>query len=140
MNEKRVFLTKHSPAYWRVTFNHPPVNIFGPKTIRQLNEVITAIETDKELKVVVFDSAIDGFFMTHYDFLAKLEETTSLPPGPTGLQPLPDMLVRLSRCPVVSIASIRGRATGVGSELALACDMRFAVAKSDLVHFEVGLE
>jgi enoyl-CoA hydratase/carnithine racemase len=139
MNEKRVFLTKHSPAYWRVTFNHPPVNIFGPKTIRQLNEVITAIETDKELKVVVFDSAIDGFFMTHYDFLAKLEETTSLPPGPTGLQPLPDMLVRLSRCPVVSIASIRGRATGVGSELALACDMRFASReKAILSHFEVG--
>jgi len=139
MNEKRVLLTKHSPAYWRVTFNHPPVNIFGPKTIPQLNEVITAIETDKELKVVVFDSAIDGFFMTHYDFLAKLEETTSLPPGPTGLQPLPDMLVRLSRAPVVSIASIRGRATGVGSELALACDMRFASReKAILSHFEVG--
>jgi enoyl-CoA hydratase/carnithine racemase len=139
MSDKRVFLTKHSPAFWRVTLNHPPVNIFGPKTIPQLNEVITAIEADKELKVVVFDSAIDGFFMTHYDFVAKVEETTSLPPGPTGLQPLPDMLVRLSRCPVVSIASIRGRATGVGSELALACDMRFASReKAILSHFEVG--
>jgi enoyl-CoA hydratase/carnithine racemase len=139
MSDKRVFLTKHSPAYWRVTFNHPPLNIFGPKTIPQLNEVIAAIETDKELKVVVFDSAIDGFFLTHYDFLAKVEETTSLPPGPTGLQPLPDMLVRLSRAPVVSIASIRGRATGVGSELALACDMRFASRdKAILSHFEVG--
>jgi enoyl-CoA hydratase/carnithine racemase len=139
MNEKRVFLTKHSPAYWRVTLNHPPLNIFGPKTIPQLNEIITTIETDEELKVVVFDSAIDGFFMTHYDFLAKVEETTSLPPGPTGLQPLPDMLVRLSRAPVVSIASIRGRATGVGSELALACDMRFASReKAILSHFEVG--
>jgi enoyl-CoA hydratase/carnithine racemase len=139
MSDKRVFLTKHSPEYWRVTLNHPPVNIFGPKTIPQLNEVITAIETDKELKVVVFDSAIDGFFMTHYDFLAKVEETTSLPPGPTGLQPLPDMLVRLSRAPVVSIASIRGRATGVGSELASACDMRFASReKAILSHFEVG--
>jgi enoyl-CoA hydratase/carnithine racemase len=139
MNEKRVFLTKHSPVYWRVTLNHPPLNIFGPKTIPQLNDIITAIETDAELKVVVFDSAIDGFFMTHYDFLAKVEETTSLPPGPTGLQPLPDMLVRLSRCPVVSIACIRGRATGVGSELALACDMRFASReKAILSHFEVG--
>ena len=139
MSDKRVFLTKHSPAYWRVTLNHPPVNIFGPKTIPQLNEVITAIETDKELKVVVFDSAIDGFFMTHYDFVAKVEETTSLPPGPTGLQPLPDMLVRPSRCPVVSIASIRGRATGLGSELALACDKRFASReKAILSHFEVG--
>ena len=139
MNDKRVFLTKHSPEYWRVTLNHPPLNIFGPKTIPQLNEIISAIETDKDLKVVVFDSAIDGFFMTHYDFLAKIEETTSLPPGPTGLQPLPDMLVRLSRAPVASIALIRGRATGVGSELALACDMRFASReKAILSHFEVG--
>jgi enoyl-CoA hydratase/carnithine racemase len=136
---KQIILTRRSPAYWRVTINHPPLNIFGPKTIPQLNEIITAIETDKELKVVVFDSAIEGFFLTHYDFLAKIEETTSLPPGPTGLQPLLDMLVRLSRAPVVSIASIRGRATGVGSELALACDMRFASReKAILSHFEVG--
>jgi len=139
MNEKRVFLTKHSAAYWCVTFDHPPLNIFGPKTIPQLNEIITAVESDEQLKVVVFDSAIDGFFLTHYDFLAKIEETTSLQPGPTGLQPLPDMLVRLSRAPVVSIASIRGRATGVGSELALACDMRFASReKAILSQFEVG--
>src|SRR5205085_6042547 len=139
MSDKRVFLTKHSPAYWRVTLNHPPVNIFGPKTIPQLNEVITMIETEEAVKVVVFDSAVAGFFMTHYDFLAPVEDTTRLPPGPTGLQPLPDMLVRLSRAPVVSIASIRGRATGVGSELALACDMRFASReKAILSHFEVG--
>jgi len=49
------------------------------------------------------------------------------------------MLVRLSRAPVVSIASIRGRATGVGSELALACDMRFASREKRFCqHFEVG--
>src|ERR1700681_2021722 len=136
---KQIHLTRRSPQYWRVTLNHPPLNIFGPTTIPQLNEIITALETDEHVKVVVFDSAIDGFFMTHYDFLAKVEETTSLPPGPTGLQPLPDMLVRLSRAPVVSIASIRGRATGVGSDLALACDMRFASReKAILSHFEVG--
>ena len=136
---KQIDLTRHSPQYWRVTLDHPPLNIFGPGTIPQLNEVITAIETDEYVKVVVFDSAIEGFFMTHYDFLAPVEDTTRLPPGPTGLQPLPDMLVRLSRAPVVSIASIRGRATGVGSELALACDMRFASReKAILSHFEVG--
>src|SRR5437899_11536775 len=136
---KQIHLTRRSPYYWRVTINRPPLNIFGPDTIPQLNDAITAIETDEQVKVVVFDSAIEGFFLTHYDFLAKIEDTTSLPPGPTGLRPLPDMLVRLSRAPVASIALIRGRATGVGSELALACDMRFAsLEKAILSHFEVG--
>jgi enoyl-CoA hydratase/carnithine racemase len=135
----QIRLTRRSPHYWRVTIDDPPLNIFGPDKIPQLNEIITAIETDDDVKVVVFDSAVPGFFLTHYDFLAKPEDTTRLPPGPTGLAPLPDMLVRLSRAPVVSIASIRGRATGVGSELALACDMRFASReKAILSHFEVG--
>jgi enoyl-CoA hydratase/carnithine racemase len=117
----------------------PPVNIFGPKHLPLLNDIITTIETDPQVKVVVFDSAVEGFFITHYDFLAPLEDSLSIPPGPTGLQALPDMLVRLSRAPVVSIASIRGRATGVGSELALASDMRFASReKAILSQWEVG--
>ena len=136
---RRIELSRRSPQYWQVTLKNPPLNVFGPESIPQLNEIVTALETDKEVKVVVFDSAVEGFFLTHYDFLAKIEDTTSLPPGPTGLQPLPDMLVRLSRAPVVSIASIRGRATGVGSELALACDMRFASReKAILSQWEVG--
>jgi enoyl-CoA hydratase/carnithine racemase len=132
-------LERRLPTYWRVTFDMPPVNIFGPKHLPLLNEIITAIETDPRVKVVVFDSAVEGFFITHYDFLAPLEDSLNIPPGPTGLQALPDMLVRLSRAPVVSIASIRGRATGVGSELALASDMRFASReKAILSQWEVG--
>jgi enoyl-CoA hydratase/carnithine racemase len=128
-----------SPAYWRVTLHNPPFNIFGPETIPQLNQVITAIEKDPDLRVVVFDSDVPGFFLTHYDFVPALEKTTGLPPGPTGLPPLPDMLVRLSKAPVVSIVSIRGRATGVGSELSLASDMRFASReKAVLSQWEVG--
>ena len=130
---------RRTPAYWRVTIDNPPFNLFGPETIPQLNAVITQIEQDPRLKVVVFDSAVPGFFLTHYDFVPPLSDTTSLAPGPTGLPPLPDMLVRLSRAPVVSIVSIRGRATGVGSELALASDMRFASReKAILSQWEVG--
>jgi enoyl-CoA hydratase/carnithine racemase len=136
---QEIQLERRLSSYWRVTFDIPPVNIFGPKQLPQLNKIIRAIEQDEQVKVVVFDSALDGFFLTHYDFLAPLEESTKIPPGPTGLQALPDMLVRLSRAPVVSIASIRGRATGVGSELALASDMRFASReKAILSQWEVG--
>jgi enoyl-CoA hydratase/carnithine racemase len=135
----KIRLTRISPEYWRVTFDLPPLNIFGPANIPQLEEVVSALENDEQVKVVVFNSAVDGFFLTHYDFLAKPEESAAFPPGPTGLQPLPDMLVRISRAPVVSIAMIRGRATGVGSELALASDMRFASReKAVLSQWEVG--
>jgi enoyl-CoA hydratase/carnithine racemase len=138
-NTTEIRLTRRTSTYWRVTFDHPPLNIFGPETIPQLSEIITELETDEHVKVVVFDSAVEGFFLTHYDFLARPEDLTGLPPGPTGLQALPDLLVRLTRAPVVSIALIRGRATGVGSELALASDMRFASReKAILSQWEVG--
>jgi enoyl-CoA hydratase/carnithine racemase len=132
-------LVRRSDEYWRVTFDLPPLNIFGPANIPQLEAIVSALETDGAVKVVVFDSAVEGFFLTHYDFLAKLEDSTKYPAGRTGLQALPDMLVRLSRASVVSISLIRGRATGVGSELALASDMRFASReKAILSQWEVG--
>ena len=137
--DKQIRLERRSAGYWRVIFDMPPLNIFGPQNMAPLSAIVAALETDKDVRVVVFDSAVEGFFITHYDFLAAPEDTLSLPPGPTGLQQLPDALVRLSRAPVVSIAKIRGRATGVGSELALASDMRFASReKAILSQWEVG--
>ena len=49
---------------------------------------------------MVFESAVEGFFLNHSDFLANLEDLTSLPQGPTGLEAWPDILVRLTRAPV----------------------------------------
>ena len=135
----QIRVEKRTPAYWRVTFDNPPFNIFGPETIPQMEKVVAEIEADPKLRVVVFDSAVPGFFLTHYNFTPPLAESTSLPAGQTGLHPLPDMLVRISKAPIVSIALIRGRATGVGSELALASDMRFASReKAILSQWEVG--
>jgi hypothetical protein len=88
---------------------------------------------------VVFDSAVDDYFLNHSDFLAKLEHLTALPPGPTRLPPRPDFLVRLTRVPVASIALIGGRATSNGSEITLACDLSFSSReKAILSQGEVG--
>lgn len=139
LDNMQISVERRSSALWRVTFDNPPLNIFGPEMIPQLGAVVGALETDPHVKVVVFDSAVEGFFITHYDFLADPEDTVDLPPGPTGLQQLPDAFVRISRAPVVSIAKIRGRATGVGSELALASDMRFASRENAILsQWEVG--
>jgi len=139
MTTQQVQLERRSLAYWRVTFNNPPLNIWGPEATAQMLEIVNALETDPDVKVVIFDSAVEGFFIIHYDFLAKTEDTLALPVGATGLQALPDAFARISRAPVVSIAKIRGRCTGVGGELAVACDMRFASReKAVLSQWEVG--
>ena len=136
----QVRVTRRSAAYWRITFDNPPLNVMGPQLVREMRDIITAVETDKNVKVIVFDSMVEGFFLNHSDFLADFKELTDMPQGPTGLEAWPDILVRITRMPVVSIALIRGRATGNGSEIALACDMSFASReKARLSQWEVGV-
>jgi enoyl-CoA hydratase/carnithine racemase len=128
------------PSCWRVILDNPPVNVMGPQFVQEMREVITAIERDQSTKVVIFESAVDGFFLNHSDFCADLDQLTAIPQGPTGLEAWPDVLVRLTRAPFVSIALIRGRATGNGSELALACDMSFVSReKTVLSQWEVSV-
>src|SRR5580692_7588482 len=129
----QIRVERRSPAYWRVTFDNPPINVMGPEMVRQFQEVISALEADEQVRVVVFDSAVDDYFLNHSDFTAKLEDLTSMPAGPTGLPPWPDFLVRLTHLPVASIAVIRGRATGNGSELTLSCDMSFASREKAII-------
>jgi enoyl-CoA hydratase/carnithine racemase len=139
-NSAQIRLNKVSPSLWRVTFDNPPLNLMGPEFVLQFRAFIAMLEDDEQVKVVIFDSAVEGFFLNHSDFLAKFEDLTNIPQGPTGLEAWPDILVRLTRAPFVSIALIRGRATGNGSELALACDMSFASReKAVLSQWEVGV-
>jgi enoyl-CoA hydratase/carnithine racemase len=136
----QIRIARRSPAYWRVTIENPPINVMGPEMVREFQELITAIEAEEQLKVVVFESLVDGYFLNHSDFQAKVEDLTSMLAGTTGLPPWPDFLVRLTRTPVVSIALIRGRATGNGSEIMLACDMSFASTEKTIIsQWEVGV-
>jgi len=139
-NPVQLRVSQRSPAYWRVTIDNPPINVMGPPMVQQFHEIINRLETDEQVKVVVFDSAVDGYFLNHSDFLARLEDLTGLPPGLTGLPQWPDFLARLPRAPVVSIALIRGRATGNGSEITLACDMSFCSREKTIIsQWEVGV-
>jgi enoyl-CoA hydratase/carnithine racemase len=98
----------------RVTFDHPPMNTITATTVAELTELVGLIEQDPDLNVVVFDSASPDFYLGDHD--------VENDPATAWL----DLLARLSRAPVVSIASIRGRVRGAGSEFILACDLRLA--------------
>jgi enoyl-CoA hydratase/carnithine racemase len=129
-----------STGYWRVTFDHSPINTITATTVAELAELVGLIEEDPDVKVVVFASANGEFFLAHYDVENNPGKTAGLGVGPTGLPAWPDLLLRLSRAPVVSIAAIRGRARGAGSEFVLACDLRFASRENTVLgQFEVAI-
>src|SRR5271154_5373893 len=76
---RQIRLIRRSPAYWRVTIDNPPINVMGPEMVKQFQEVINALEANEQVRVVVFDSAVDDYFLNHSDFAAKIEYLTSLP-------------------------------------------------------------
>src|SRR4030081_3927781 len=136
----QVRLNRVTPSYCRVVLDNPPLNLMGPEFVWQIREIVTTLGDDDRVKVVVFESAVDGFFLNHSDFLAKFEDLTSIPQGPTGLEAWPDVLVRLTRAPFVSIALIRGRATGNGRALAPAGDRSWGSREKALLsQWEVGV-
>jgi enoyl-CoA hydratase/carnithine racemase len=136
-HSKKLRITRHTPAYWRVTFDNPPLNLLDPEVTYELRDLINQMEASKELKVVVFDSANPEFYIGHVDLIRAGEFSTEV--GPTGLRILPDFLQRLARLPVISIASIRGRARGVGAEFVEGLDIRFgSKEKMILGQIEVG--
>ena len=121
------------PGLWTITFSNPPINMFVPTTIVELGALMTDLEADPSVKVVVFQSANPDFFIAHLD-AAKAAER------PEALGLWREFVLRLAAAPVVSIAKIRGRTRGIGNEFVLACDMRFASRQSALFgNPEVGV-
>jgi len=121
----RLTIMRQSPAYWRVVISNPPLNLFDPKMFAELNVLMDNIEKDNDLKVIVFESGDEDFFMNHHDVVNR----TTIPDQP-GAMPFfgnwPRFVTRLAQSSVISIAKVRGRARAQGFEFALACDMRFA--------------
>jgi enoyl-CoA hydratase/carnithine racemase len=134
----RLRVTAQSPTLWQVTFDNPPVNVIGPDLMRDLKELLTELESNQTVNVVVFDSADADFYLAHYDLDADPQVAEALP-SPTGYAAWVDITVRISKLCAVTISAIRGIARGAGSEFVLATDIRFASReKAVLGQMEVG--
>src|SRR5690348_4138975 len=130
---------EETPGYWRAIFDYPPFNVVDGVVFQALQDLLIRMETTETLRVVVFESALPDFYLSHFDLTGRLGNVMSAI-GPTGLPILMDTFVRLTRAPVVSLARIRGCVRGVSSEFVLACDMRFASRENTkLGHPEIGV-
>src|ERR1700754_1261392 len=138
MASNRLTVEEVKRGYWRVVIDNPPINLYDPEMFAELRVLMDRIDAEGELKVVVFESANPDYFIAHYDL--KRGEVIPDQPGAAEFSAWPRFVTRLAQSRVVSVAKLRGRARGHGSELALACDMRFASKeKAILAQVEVGV-
>jgi enoyl-CoA hydratase/carnithine racemase len=117
-------LERTSPQIARITFSNPPVNLIVGETVRRLAGIVAELDADPDIQVVVFDSGVPDFFFNHFDLAAAADF-----PAPEGKDAAPvwtDIVIKLTKAPYITIASIRGRTRGGGNELALAFDLRYA--------------
>ena len=135
------FNVKIADAIAWVTFDYPPVNIQGLPMLADLDMLAQKLEADRDVKVVVFQSANPDIFVAHADtnFLKDMSgAAVSL--DEVKLLDLQRVLERISRLPQATIAKIEGFARGGGHEFALACDMRFAArGKAKFMQMEVAM-
>ncbi|MEM9359873.1 MAG: enoyl-CoA hydratase/isomerase family protein [Pseudomonadota bacterium] len=137
----RTFNVKIDDAIAWVTFDYAPVNIQGLPMLADLDMLAQKLEADREVKVVVFQSANPDIFVAHADtnFLKDMSGS-AVSRDEIKLLDLQRVLERISRLPQATIAKIEGFARGGGHEFALACDMRFAArGKAKFMQMEVAM-
>jgi enoyl-CoA hydratase/carnithine racemase len=118
---RQLRVRREAGAFWRATFDHPPINLVDFDTLADLDALVSELERSEGVKVLVLDSADPDFFIAHWDISARAAAAGSASSPPSWSE----ISLRFAQLPVVSIALIRGRARGMGSEVALGCDMRF---------------
>ncbi len=125
-------------GYWRATFANPPINLFDPNVFAALRALLERVSASDEVRVLVFDSADPDYYIAHLD-VDRFAEVPDIPGAASLAGQWHHFVTGLAHSPVISIASIRGRARGIGLEFVLACDMRFAsLEKAILAQPEVG--
>lgn len=135
MKSKNVILEKKQQVAL-LTIENQPVNALNLKTMQELEQIMLALEDDKDIRVLVITGAGQKCFSAGYDLNDSANADIIAPMG--------QALWRKIDCfPKPVIAAINGHALGGGCELAIACQFRIMTAdpnaKIGLPELNLGL-
>ena len=111
----------------RVTLSNGEINLLDKPLFKEMIRLTEQLAADDQVRVVILRSANPDFFIAHFDVGLILKFPVDAPAPDAGLSPFHRMCETLRTMPKATIAVVEGRAGGGGSEIALSCDMRFAL-------------
>ena len=122
-----------------LTFNRPgSMNALNLATMRYFAEVIESLHADPDLRVLILTGSGQRAFCSGGD-LVELSAYPGEDDARDFITVMGDALRRMEGLPVPVIGAINGYALGGGSEIAVACDMRFADEKVRMGFVQIRL-
>ena len=127
----QALLTEHRPPFLILTLNRPEVrNALNSKLLQELELAIDEASLSADLRVLLITGGGDRAFCAGADLKERL--TMSESEVRSFLSAIRRLFVKIEELSLPVIAAINGFALGGGTELALACDLRVAVADATL--------
>jgi len=130
--ENIIFDVKEDRAF--LTINRPPMNILNIATMEEMNDAITSLIDNKEIKVLILTSSGEKAFSAGVDVTEHTEEKVE-----EMLRVFHDVFRNLSKLNQVTVAAVKGFTLGGGCEVAIFCDMIFAAENLKIGQPEIKL-
>jgi len=108
-----------------ITLDKPPANSYDIDYMRELAAAIEAAGADGSARVVVVRSASEKFFCAGADI--KAFAANDVDANMDMIRLAHEALASIARSPKLFVACVAGHAMGGGLEIALACDVRYAI-------------
>jgi cyclohexa-1,5-dienecarbonyl-CoA hydratase len=124
MSAEPLAIEDRDGARW-ITLQRPPLNVLDLPTIRALRDAVRPRARRRDLKVLVFRSAIPGTFSAGVDVRDHGKDRVS-----DVLEAFHDVFRLLDALPQATVAAVDGRCLGGGCELAAFCDILLATPRS----------
>ncbi|SFS88995.1 enoyl-CoA hydratase/isomerase family protein [Marininema halotolerans] len=104
-----------------VIINHGEVNILSNELILELQHVISELNKDAQVKIVIFRSMNEHFFSAHLDLNLINHEKE----GITGMNNFMKLIEDIKNMRAITFAIVNGIARGGGNEFVMACDIAY---------------
>lgn len=118
----------------RITLNRPPLNIMDLQTIQELDQALSAVESDPELQIILLRGAGDRGFSAGVDIEEHRPERVG-----EMIRSFHRVFRRLLTWEKISVCAVHGFAYGGGCELVAACDLALAEEEARLGQPEINV-